>query len=208
MAGADDVSRALIRATDDASRRRVARRFASLPAAEVDTLLWSEHRDDRLTALLILVEQYRAGGDTAAIVEQVLDAARAERVDDEELVAVVAEPILGDAHREGSRNAFFQLAKSDIVWVRMLALLATGVFVKAGDPSTTLELAERLARERHPGMRHVSGTMLRTIGKRMPGALIPFLERTARRLPRDVVHTAVEHLPAEQAERITALAKG
>ena len=208
MAGADDVAAALVRATDDASIRRVARRFAALRPTEIDALLWSEHRPDRLAALLILVEQYRAGRDPSTVVEQLLDAARAERVDDEELVAVVAEPLLGDAHREGSRNRFFQLAKSDIVWVRMLALLATGVFVKAGDPSTTLELVERLAPERHPGMRQASATLMRAIGKRMPDTLIPFLERTARRLPREVVLMAVEHLPADEADRIRSLAKG
>ncbi len=205
VAGANDVVAALTRATDDASRRRVARRFAALPSHEVDGLLWSEEREHRLTALLILVEQYRAGGQPQAIVEQLLDAVRAERVDDEELVAVVAEPILGDAHATGSRNVFFQLAKSDVVWVRLLSILATGVFVKQGDVTTTLELAERLGRERHPAMRHAVGVLLRAVGRRAPAELVAFLERVGRRLPRDVVERAVENLAPAEAERLLAL---
>jgi 3-methyladenine DNA glycosylase AlkD len=167
VATARDVEAALARASEDGVAR-VARRFAALPDDEVDALLWSEPVENRLAALRILVARFR-DGDTAErerIVERYLAAARGERVDDVVLVDASAEHILGDWLVDRPHGTLFALAKSDIVWERRIALLATLASVKRGDAATARELTAKLGRERNDVIATAVERVQREVSKR------------------------------------------
>jgi 3-methyladenine DNA glycosylase AlkD len=187
--------------------RRVARTVgAGLDDGDVDELLWSEAHGLRLVAVLVLVQRFRdaAGDDTAqqAVFERYLDAARAERIDSRELVDVSAEHIVGDWFADRPRNAMFALAKSDVVWIRRIALVATLAFVKRGDASTSLDIAGRLVRETGEDVQTAVGWVLRDVGKRADrAALLTFLDRNASRMRPIALRGATEHLDAVERER-------
>lgn len=178
--------------------RKVARRFTDLPQSELDTLLWSSIHEHRMAALLVMTMQPL----TSSLVDDYLAAAHAERVNNWDLVDASAEYILGRFLMDRPRNLLFSLAKSDVIWERRIAIVATLHFLRNGDDSTTLEIAEKLVREKHDLIQKAVGWLLREAGKRVSQPhLLEFLDRNAGRMPRTMLAYATEHLDASLRER-------
>ncbi len=187
--------------------RTVAKRFAELPRPELDTLLWSEVHEHRMVALLIMVLQYRSR-PSKQLVDDYLAAAKAGRVNNWDLVDASAEFLVGEYYFDRPRNIFFALAKSDLLWERRIAIVGTFGFIKRGDASTTLEIAEKLLREKHDLIQKAVGWMLREVGKRVDRALlIAFLDEHAGAMPRTMLSYAMEHLDAAQKTHYRSIAR-
>ena len=177
--------------------RKVAKRYVDLPRDELDALLWSDVHEHRMAALLIMTMQPL----TQPLVDDYLAAAHAERVNNWDLVDASAECILGRWLIDKPRNLLFSLAKSDLLWERRIAIVATLHFLRNGDDSTTLEIAEKLVREKHDLIQKAVGWLLREVGKKVSQRhLEQFLDRNAGRMPRTMLSYATEHL--EPAARL------
>ncbi|WP_067795723.1 DNA alkylation repair protein [Nocardia beijingensis] len=186
--------------------RRVAKRFAALPLEEIDRLLDSDVHEDRFAALVILNARFAAASrprsfdDAArgAMVRLYLAAVRRGRVNNWDLVDVSAENIVGPWLLDKPRDLLFELAGSESLWERRVALLSTFAFIKAGDASTTFALGELLLGDRHDLIQKALGWMLREVGKRVDRALLTdFLDRHAAAMGRTALSYATEHLPPE-----------
>lgn len=192
--------------------RRVAKRFASLVLDEVDTLLDSAVHEHRLCALLILNAQYAAAskaGDEArqeAIVDRYLVAVRRARVNNWDLVDASADHIIGQWLFDKPRELLLELAESESMWERRVALLSTFAFTKRGDPSTTLSLCERLLPDRTDLIQKAVGWMLREVGKRVDrGVLTTFLNQHAASMGRTALSYATEHVDPTERARYRAM---
>jgi len=179
--------------------RAVVRRFRGLPLDEIDRLLDDAEHEHRLAAVLLLVAAYR--GSPAEVVERYLAAVHRVRVNNWDLVDLSSEYILGPWLLDRDRALLRELAASDSLWERRVAVLATFEFIKHGDASTTLELAERLLADREDLMQKAVGWMLREAGKRVSrDTLTGFLDAHAAAMPRTMLSYATEHLdPADRA---------
>jgi len=176
--------------------RRVMKQFDSLPLDQVNVLLDSAVHEHRFVALLLLVARYPAS--PREIADFYLAAVRRGRVNNWDLVDCSAEFILGEYLYERPRDVLFELAASDSVWERRVAVLSTFGFIKHGDASTTLEIATLLASDRHDLIQKAVGWMLREVGKRVdPGLLISYLDDHAAALSRMTLSYATEHLTPE-----------
>jgi len=192
-------------------QRRIAKKFFAemegvycRPALSVvRELLRSEFHEERLTALLILVEQYKRGGegDKKRIFDFYLKNLRC--INNWDLVDLSAPNIVGAYLLDKDPAVLFTLAESEDLWTRRVAVLATFAFIRASRFSETLTLAERLLVERkeaHDLMHKAAGWMLREVGKRDQHVLEAFLDRHAARLPRTALRYAIERF-AEPARR-------
>ena len=202
-ATAEDVIAAFARTSGDvAAARRVARRFADLDPGERSALLWSEDPGARLVAVLLLVQAARERSDPE-LTEEYLAAAKSERLDRAELVDLAAEELVGVPAVGGSTGPLFALAKSDVAWVRRIAVVATLAHAKQGDADVPLAIIGRLVRERGEIVQSAIGRVLREVGKRASEpALVAFLEKQGRFLSRSTLETATEHLPAAERDRL------
>ena len=205
-ASAEDVLAAFARTPGDvAAARRVARQFVDLDEGERSALLWSEDPGARLVAVVLLVQAMRAHADPE-LTDEYLSAARAERIDRAELVDIAAEELVGTPMLDGSTGPLFALAKSDVPWVRRIAVVATLAFVKQGDAEVPLAVAGRLVRERGDTVQSALGWVLREVGKRASEpALVAFLEQQGRFLTPAALATATEHLPPTDRDRLRQL---
>jgi 3-methyladenine DNA glycosylase AlkD len=194
--------------------RRVVKRFSALPLAEIDVLLDSPVHEHRLAALLILVAQFdrasapRSRDDSVRreLAAFYLAAVRRGRVNNWDLVDSSAPTLLGGYLLDRPRDVLFELAGSEVLWHRRVAVLATFGFITAGDASTTLELAERLLDDRADLMQKAIGWMLREVGKRVGrDVLTGFLDAHAAALGRTALSYATEHLPADERARYRAM---
>jgi 3-methyladenine DNA glycosylase AlkD len=177
--------------------RRLVRPFADLPLDEVDVLLDSGVHEHRFAALLILVARYPR--DSSSIADFYLAAVRRGRVNNWDLVDCSAEFILGEYLFERPRDLLFDLAASESIWERRVAMISTFGFIKHGDASTALEIATVLAADRQDLIQKAVGWMLREVGKRVdPAILLTYLDDHAASLSRTSLSYATEHLTPEQ----------
>jgi 3-methyladenine DNA glycosylase AlkD len=163
---------------------------------EILKLLHSPYHEERLAALLIMVEQYRRG-DAArkqVIYDQYL--ANTAHINNWDLVDLSALYIVG-AHLDGRNSSVLTtLALSESLWDRRIAMLATFYFIRQGKSDEALRIAELLLHDRHDLMHKAVGWMLREVGKR--GSMereCEFLNRHAAVMPRTMLRYAIERFP-------------
>lgn len=189
--------------------RLVCKEFKDLPLGEIQKLLESPIHDHRLGAVILLVNQYKKG-DTkqrAALFDVYLKAVRGGRINNWDIVDSSAEFIIGPQLQETSRKLLFDLAKSGNLWQRRVGIMSAFHYVKNGDATTTLELAEVLLHDKHDLIQKAVGWQLREVGKRVDRQLLlGFLDKHAATMPRTTLRYAIEHLPPDQRTHYMQLA--
>lgn len=189
-------------------QRLVAKRFKSLPLAAIQTLLMSEWHEERLTALIIMVNQFKAAGAAQQKELYELYLAHTHRINNWDLVDTSARDIVGGyiyQHQE-LLSTLDNLAASGLLWERRIAIIATYYFLMRGEPDVTIKLARQLLDDREDLMHKAVGWMLREMGKRVDQALLlRFLDEHAARMPRTTLRYAIEHLSPETRHHYLAL---
>jgi 3-methyladenine DNA glycosylase AlkD len=194
--------------------RGVAKRFTGLPLEEIAVLLDSEVHEHRLAGLIILNAGFaraskpntRDDSLRETIVRFYLDAVERGRVNNWDLVDSSAEFVLGAFLVDRPRDLLFELAGSESLWERRVAMISTFAFLKNGDASTTIEIAGVLLGDREDLIHKAVGWMLREVGKRVdPATLIRFLDENAPRMPRTALSYATEHLSPERRAHYRAM---
>ncbi len=187
------------------AQRRVARAARDLPLGEVADLLGSAVHEHRFTALVVVVERYRRGRDPAlraGLSRFYLD--HRAGVNNWDLVDVSAPDLLGGELVAGDRAILGELAGSERVWDRRIAIVSTHALIRRGELTETLALAERLMGDQHHLIHKAAGWMLREAGKRDEAALVTFLEEHRAAMPRTMLRYAIERLPPERRAALMA----
>ena len=179
--------------------RQHVRQFRDADLEEVLELLTSPFHEERLMALLLLVDRYGRGSveERGHIYKEYLGSTRF--VNNWDLVDSSADRIVGAwlAHR--SRRPLYKLAKSKSPWERRIAIMATFHFIRHNDFDDTLALCVLLLDDDHDLVHKAAGWMLREIGKRDEQREKAFLDRYCAYMPRTMLRYAIERLP--QADR-------
>ena len=186
--------------------RRVARRAlrAKLPLDETLQLLRSEVHEERLLALVVMVERHKRGQaeERRAIYDAYL--AHTAYVNNWDLVDASAPEIVGGELLDGPPDVVDRLAASPSVWERRIALLATFRFIRAGRLDDTYRLAELLLHDEHDLIHKGAGWMLREAGARDEPRLVAFLDRHAPAMPRTMLRYALENVAPDERARLMA----
>lgn len=186
-------------------QRRLVRRFRDLPLPEIARLLDHEVHECRLTALLVLADQYRRGDAAARGAIAAFYLARLNRINNWDLVDASARDILGEHLVQGERAVLYRLARSDTLWARRVAIIATHAFIRRGEYDDTLRIAELLLGDRHDLIHKAAGWMLREVANRAPAVAEAFLDRHAAMMPRTMLRYAVEKLPERKRKAYMAM---
>ncbi len=184
--------------------RTVARRHRDLGLSDIERLLDSLVHEDRLVALLILVDQFRRAKHDPATREGIfrLYLRRLDRVNNWDLVDTSAPDIVGGQLDGRPTELLDELAASTHLWSRRVAMLACFHFIKKGDARDALRIAERLVGDEHDLMHKAVGWMLREVGGRVGlEPLREFLARHAATMPRTMLRYAIEKLPEAERQR-------
>jgi 3-methyladenine DNA glycosylase AlkD len=175
--------------------RKLSKKYNDIFLSEVVKLLHSSFHEDRLLALLILVEKYRKGNE--ALKEKIfkLYLANAKYVNNWDLVDLSAEHIIGVHLFEKDKRLLTTLAKSNILWERRIAVLSSFHFIKNGKFSETLTVAKILLKDKEDLIHKAVGWMLREIGKRDLFIEEKFLRKHYKEMPRTMLRYAIERFP-------------
>ena len=183
-------------------QRKLAKQFRDLPLVSLEDLLSDEYHECRLTALLILVEQYqraRSVAEKEALNEFYLS--QLDRVNNWDLVDSSAHKILGaELVRKGEFQILEELASSQHLWRERVALIATLALIKSKTYEPTLSLSRQFLTHQHDLIHKASGWMLREVGKMSKATLELFLARHAKSMPRTMLRYAIEKLPKPERD--------
>ena len=185
--------------------RRVSRAHRNLPRAQTTLLLKSLWHEERLLALLILVEQYRKGGGAEKEAIYRLYFKHTKYINSWDLVDSSAPYIVGPHLNNGDRSPLQRLARSPLIWERRIAILSTLHFIKQGDYHDTLAIAGALLNDSHDLIHKAVGWMLREVGNRDRMAEERFLQKHAPRMPRTMLRYAIERFPPRLRRRYLAV---
>ncbi len=180
--------------------RKTAKAYRRMSLANTITLLHSSYHEDRLTALFILVLKYPQG--SASEKQNIFDAYLAHTlfINNWDLVDASADKIVGAHLIDKDRSVLYRLAAAPLIWERRIAIMATYHFIRQGEFSDTLKLAEAMLDDDEDLIHKAVGWMLREIGKRDLNLEERFLTSHYRKMPRTMLRYAIEKFPEERRQ--------
>jgi 3-methyladenine DNA glycosylase AlkD len=176
--------------------RRVAREFRAAPLRDALALLRSPLHEERLLALVLLVERFERGDESerARIYAQ-FRKHTPRYVNNWDLVDSAAYQIVGAYLEPRDRSPLYELARSPSLWERRVAIVATFGYIKSGAFDDTLALGRILLGDREDLIHKATGWMLREVGNRDRVVLEGFLREHQAAMPRTMLRYAIEKLP-------------
>ena len=181
--------------------RKVAKQSRDLAISEVQKLVDSPVHEERMTGLVILTLKFERAGEQQRqeIYEMYMTNVYKGNINNWDLVDVTTPRIIGEYLRNKPHDKLYELARSEDLWQKRAAILATFAFIYNGESKTTLELAHILLHDEHDLIQKAVGWMLREVGKRVDEtALTDFLDKHADVMPRTMLRYAIERLTPEQ----------
>lgn len=178
--------------------RLIARTFTNIELREVLNLINSKYHEERLIALLILVDKFGRGSSIEKEKVYKFYLRNIKFVNNWDLVDLSADKIIGAYLASRSKDILNRLSHSKNIWERRIAILATFNFIKRNDFTKTLEFARRYLSDKHDLIHKATGWMLREIGNRDEKTLIRFLDKNYKQMPRTALRYALERLNRKQ----------
>jgi len=181
--------------------RKVAGRFRDLEAKEILKLLHSKIHEERLLALVIMTEQFKAGTAAEKDLLYRLYLENTRHINNWDLVDVTAPRIVGTYLLGKPRDILYKLAKADLLWERRIAIISTLAFIREKQFSETLAISKILLKDKEDLMHKACGWMLREAGKQDKPVLTGFLEKYCRVMPRTMLRYAIERLSDKERKK-------
>lgn len=175
--------------------RAIAKQHKTLALPATLEFLHSAINEERLFALILMVERYQTGNE--AIREEVFKEYQCQirYINNWNLVDASAHLIVGAYLYDREKYYLATLAESTSLWERRIAIVATWYFIRQNDFEWTIKLAEILMHDKEDLLHKAVGWMLREMGKRDEQLLLMFLERHAHDMPRTMLRYALEKFP-------------
>lgn len=175
-------------------RQIVKEYYKQLTPKEVLELLHSTVHEERLTALMIWVTQFKRGDEEIRAEIYDLYLQNTQWVNNWDLVDTSCRDIVGAFIFDKDQSILDQLSTSKNMWEQRIAMVSTWYFIREGQFGWTLKLAEHYLRHTHHYIHKATGWMLREVGKRDRAVLLDFLDEHAAEMPRTALRYAIEHL--------------
>ena len=175
--------------------RNLAKKYQDMTCAEVGELLTSKFHEDRMLALLLLMGKYLKADDAGKKQIYTMYLRNTRFINSWDLVDVTAHHIVGHYLMDKSREPLYRLARSEILWERRIAIIATFHYIRQSKFEDTLKIAAMLIDDPHDLMHKAVGWMLREVGKRDVLSEEQFLKTYYRQMPRTMLRYAIERFP-------------
>lgn len=187
--------------------RRIAGKYKKLSLQETEKLLHSKYHEARLCALIILVNKCQKADRELHQTIYDLYLRNTSHVNNWDLVDTSAEKIVGTYlfEYEEEKTVLVKLSESDNLWERRISIMSTFHFIRHGEYSNTLELAQKLLNDEHDLIHKAVGWMLREVGKRDIETEEQFLRKHIHNMPRTMLRYAIEKFPEAKRKKYLAM---
>lgn len=177
-------------------QRAVAKKYRDTDFESLHRLLSSPWHEHRLTALLITVfkfESSRTEEEKKACIDFYIS--HTDYINNWDLVDLSCYKLLGKWMEGKDRSLLYQWACSSHLWRQRISIVTCMHFVRQGDFTDCLSIADILLRHPHDLIHKAVGWLLRETGKKDEKVLIDFLQTRYRIMPRTMLRYAIERFP-------------
>lgn len=180
------------------TQREVAKKYLDLSLADIQELLASDIHEYRLVAIIILTNNYKLADQKIKKTIFNFYLKNYQRINNWDLVDLSAPNIVGSYLLDKPRDILYQLAKSNSLWKKRIAIVATYTFIRNNDFVDTYKIAKILLTDDHDLIHKAVGWMLRETGKRDQKSLEKFLQQHNGQMPRTMLRYAIERFEEEK----------
>jgi 3-methyladenine DNA glycosylase AlkD len=180
--------------------RVLAKKYFCLSTTEIQELLNSKNHEDRLIALLILIEKFEKNKEERKMIFK-LYLKNTGSINNWDLVDLSAPRIVGAYLFDKEKKILYKLAKSKKTWERRIAILSTFYFIRGGQFDDTIKISEILLSDKEDLIHKAVGWMLREVGKRDKNVEVKFLKKYCRVMPRTMLRYAIEKFDEKTRRR-------
>jgi len=175
--------------------RKLVNKYRGISLEEVSKLLHSKFHEERLLAVLMLVQLFKTGGDEGQkqIYNLYLD--NIEFINNWDIVDISAGNIVGAYLHQKDKALLYRLVKSQNLWERRISIISTFYFIRQNEFDDTLKIAEILLNDKEDLIHKAVGWMLREVGKRELEIEEEFLQEHYMKMPRTMLRYAIEKFP-------------
>ena len=186
--------------------RSIAQKYQGIDFSDLQFFISSKFHEYRLVALLVLVAKYesaiKVGDEVNAKKVVIFYNKNLKYINNWDLVDLSAPKILGHYYFHRDRADLFKLSGSKNLWYRRIAILSTLYFIKNGQFTDSLKLAQKYLKDQHDLIHKATGWMLREIGKKDAQIEIAFLRKHHKQMPRIMFRYAIERLNSKQRSEV------
>jgi len=182
-------------------QRKIARMFNGLELSDLKQLLQSNIHEERLTSLLILVEQYQNVDVNGKEKIYKFYIQNSQHFNNWDLVDLSAPKIVGEHLLHSDKKILFKYARSKNLWKKRIAIISTFTFIKNNKLTTSLELSDILLYDEHDLIQKAVGWMLREVEKMNKKVLEKFLKPRYNTMPRTMLRYATEKFPEQKRKK-------
>jgi len=186
--------------------REIAKKYAAkITLKDTEKLLHSKIHEERLCALLILIQKVRNKNCTLETKKEIYELylRNTKFINNWDLVDLSSQHLIGKYLFENQNEIQIleKMAKSNLLWDKRIAMLATFYFIYQKEFTHTLNLAKILLHDEHDLMQKAVGWMLREIGKRDLNVEEEFLKENYKTMPRTMLRYAIEKFPETKRKK-------
>lgn len=181
--------------------RRVARMYSGISLLQIKQLLHSNIHEERMCALVILVEQFSRSDLFRRKQIYEFYFSNTKYINNWDLVDISAHKILGvylfELPKIEAKKVLQKLAISKDLWERRIAIIATAFFIKNNRFDEIFNLALILLKDEHDLIHKAVGWMLREVGNQNREEEEKFLQKHYKQMPRTMLRYAIEKFPED-----------
>ena len=177
--------------------RSLAVKYKDLSFLEILELLKSKIHEERLIALLILVHRFKKNPDEQKKIYNFY-LQNTKYINNWDLVDLSSHKIIGEYLLDKPKDILFELARSENLWERRIAMISTFSFIRDRKFDTSLKIAEFLVKDKEDLIQKALGWMLREIGKKDLETEETFLKKYYKQMRRTALRYAIEKFPEEK----------
>ena len=182
-------------------QRNIAKKYLNLSLDKIQQLLKSNVHEHRMIGLIILTEKYKKGSaqDKENIFGFYLK--NTKNMNNWDLVDVTCPGIVGDFLLGRDKKILYDLANSNDLWEKRIAIVSTYSFIREKEFEDVLAISEILLNDSHDLIHKAVGWMLREVGKRDENVLKNFLKFHYKNMPRTMLRYAIEKFKESERKK-------
>jgi len=184
--------------------RKQAKKCKDMPLEEIQSLLKSSLHEERLCALFLLIHKFTRGDAVEKAIIYQLYLKNTRYINNWDLVDSSAHLIVGVYLEDKNKQPIYDLASSDSLWERRIAIMSTLHFIRKHQFDEALDLSKQLLTDKEDLIHKAVGWMLREIGKRDLHVEECFLKAHYRQMPRTMLRYAIEKFPEQKRKKYLA----
>ena len=181
--------------------RKLAKKYKNISLDEIVELLKSPFHEERLLAVFMLVNAFKKSSDEVRKNIYEIYLANTEFINNWDIVDSSAHFIVGAYLRNRDKKSLYTLAKSENLWERRIAIIATFHFIKNNEFADALKISRILLTDEEDLIHKAVGWMLREIGNRNIETEEKFLKKHYKKMPRTMLRYAIEKFPEEKRQK-------